>query len=122
MAINRRKPKVWESRVPVVLDAALRECVVRVTAKKPGTWGFALASIRAARGWSLTGQAMALGVSESALVFLSVCRLPRLGRRDEDVATVAGRMGVPVDVLKYILNATTAGTAVTRTTVIEGAA
>ena len=104
MKTNRRRV-VWPSRVPAVADAALRESVLRVTARDPLTFGFVLAKVRESRHWSLATQATALGVSsESALVFLSVCRLPRPGRFEEDLVTVAGRMGVRVAVLRFVLD------------------
>jgi hypothetical protein len=105
MKPNHRRV-VCHSRVPVA-DAALRESVLRVTARDTRTWGFVLAKVRAARKWSLTTLAMALGVpSDSALVFLSVCRLPRAGRFEEDLVAVAERMGVPAAVLRFVLDLT----------------
>ena len=107
MASNRPKLKVWEGRVSVAADAALRDSVLRVTSKRPEMWGYMLAGLRAARGWSLAAQAMALGVPESAVVFLSVCRLPRPGRCDEDLETVADRMGISPAVLRFVLDLAT---------------
>jgi len=69
MKNSRPKLNGWQARVPTA-DAALRESVVRVTANRPGTWGFVLAEVRACRKWSLATQVMALSVSESELVFL----------------------------------------------------
>ncbi|MCE9561526.1 MAG: hypothetical protein K8U57_05680 [Planctomycetes bacterium] len=106
MKTNRRR-SVWQSRVPAVADVALRESVLRVTARDPRTFGFVLAKVRAARRWSLAVEAVALGVSESALVFLSVCRLPRADRCEEDLTAVADRMGVQAAVLRFVLDLAT---------------
>ena len=62
-----------------------------------------VARLWAARRHSLAEQAVALGASESALTFLSVCRLPRAGHHIEDLATVAAIIGVPVEVLRGLL-------------------
>ncbi|MBA4192092.1 MAG: hypothetical protein C0467_29285 [Planctomycetaceae bacterium] len=121
MRNSHPKPNGWVNCVPTA-DASLRESVVRVTANRPGTWGFALAEVRACRKWSLATQAMALGVSESALVFLSVCRLPRPGCREEDVVVVANRMGIQVATLWFILDLAAEATCTNRRVVAEGAA
>ena len=84
-------------------DPALRDSVARVTATDPRTFGFVLARLRAARRQTLAEQAVALGTTESAVTFLSVCRLPRPGRRDEDIAAVAAIVGIAVEVLRGLL-------------------
>ncbi|MBA4190579.1 MAG: hypothetical protein C0467_21540 [Planctomycetaceae bacterium] len=121
MRSSHPKSNGWASRVPTV-DAALRESVIRVTANRPGTWGFVLAKVRASRGWSLAHQAVALGVSESTLVFLSVCRSPRPSRREEDLLGVAERMGIQAAALWFILDLATESSAMNHGTANEGAA
>jgi len=121
MKTDRRRV-LFECRVPTA-DAVLRESVLRVTARDPRSWGFLLAKVRAARQWSLATLAMALGVpSDSALVFLSVCRLPRPGRFEEDLATVAERMGIQPAVLWFILDLATEASAGNHGMLTEGAA
>lgn len=119
MKPNRRRVE-WHSRVPMV-DAALCESVVRVTSRRPGTWGYLLAEIRASRGWSQVVLAMATGVNVSALVFLSVCRSPRQGNLEEDVVAVAGRMGIPPAVLWFLLDLAAEAKAGNSRTANEGA-
>lgn len=120
MGNSRRKLKGWENRVSA--DVALRESVVRVMSKRPESWGFLLSEVRTMRGWSLAAQAVALGVSESALVFLSVCRSPRQGRFEEDLVAVACRMGIPAAALWFMLDLATEAKAANRRTTTEGAA
>ncbi len=120
MKTDRRRLK-WHNSVPKA-DVVLRESVMRATARDPRSWGFLLSRVRAARGWSLADQAMALGVTESALVFLSVCRLPRAGRCEEDVAAVADRMGVHAAALWFVLDLAAEAEAGNGCTVAGGAA
>jgi hypothetical protein len=101
MTSNRRRV-MWPTTVPHA-DATLREIVARVTAKDRRAWGFVLAGLRAVTGQSLEEQAAALGVSESALTFVAVCRLPRVGHRDEDLAAVSALVGIEVEVLRQLL-------------------
>jgi hypothetical protein len=92
----------WPAGVPHA-DAALQETVARATAKNSRVWGFVLARLRAVAGQSLVEQAAALGVSESSLTFLAVCRLPRPGHRDEDIAAVVTLVGIRTQVLHVLL-------------------
>jgi hypothetical protein len=86
-----------------VADALLRACIFRVTSKDARTWGHVFARLRAARGQSPAAQAAALGVSESALAFACLCRLPGAGRRSDDLAAVAALVGIDVEVLDRLL-------------------
>jgi hypothetical protein len=86
-----------------VADDALRDSVLRATAKAPGTFGFILARLREERRLTLGEQASALGLGESALVFLSVFRLPRPAHREADLAAAATAIGIEVGVLRRLL-------------------
>ena len=101
MKSNRRRA-VWNRRLPVA-DDALRDSVLRATAKAPGTFGFILARLREDRRLTLDEQAAALGVSDSALIFLSVFKVPRAARREADLAAVATAVGIEVAVLRRLL-------------------
>lgn len=101
MARDRSGPARKRS-VPVA-DPILAECVFRVTARSPRSWGSVLARARDARGQSPAEQASDLAVSESALVFLSLCRLPDPGRRGADLAAVAALIGISTTVLERFL-------------------
>lgn len=92
----------WDRRPPVA-DAALRESVLRVTARDHRTYGFALARLRAARRFTLAEQAAALGLSEPALVFLSLFRLPRPARREQDLAATSASLCIDIEVLRGLL-------------------
>lgn len=102
MRRERRHRATWPAGVPHA-DAALRESAARASAKNSRVWGFVLARLRAVAGQSLAEQAAALGVSESSLTFLAVCRLPRIGHRDEDIATVVALVGIRPEVLRALL-------------------
>jgi len=102
MKTNRRWV-VWPSRVPVV-DTTFRESVLRATARDPRTWGFFLARLRAARGWSVSTQNTASGLSLDALICLSIWRLPRAELRAEDIARVAKCLGLREQVLHDLLS------------------
>lgn len=95
-----RRP--WATAAPHA-DPALRDSAARVTATDPRTFGFVLARLRAARRQTLAEQASSLGASEDALTFLAVCRLPRPGHRDADLAAVSDLVGVEVGVLRRLL-------------------
>ena len=101
MTSNRRRVP-WPATVPNA-DAALRASAARATATDQRVWGHLLARQRAARRQTLAEQAVALGTTASAVTFLSVCRLPRPGRRDEDTAAVAAIIGIAVEVLRDLL-------------------
>jgi hypothetical protein len=120
MKANHRRA-VWQSRVPVV-DATLCECILRVTSRDPRSWGYLLAKVREARRWSLATQATALGIPESSLVFLSVCRLPRADRGEDDLVLVADRMGVPAAALRFVLDLATDSSAAGNTNKVTGGA
>ncbi|MBA4188921.1 MAG: hypothetical protein C0467_13065 [Planctomycetaceae bacterium] len=97
------------ARVVPSADPVLRESVARVTARKPQTWGFVLARLRVALGQTFAEQANAIGCSESALTYLSICRMPRAGRhRDLDLMATADFIAVSVVVLLDLLTANTA--------------
>lgn len=94
----------WGRRPPTA-DDTLRESVLRVTARNPKSWGFVLARMRAARRLTLVEQSAELGASESAVVFLSLCHLPRPSSRDEDLATASALVGISVEALLGVLAA-----------------
>lgn len=93
---------VWVSRIPEA-DAVLRESVLRVTAQDNRTWGFVLARLRTIHGQSPAEQAALLGITVSALTFMSICRLPRDAHREEDLSATAALVAVPVQVLRQLL-------------------
>ncbi len=99
----------WD-RQPPVADAALRDSVLRVTARDSRTYGFALARLRATRRFTLAEQAAALGLSEPALVFLSLFRLPRPTHREQDLAATSTAIGIGIEVLRGLLVGATAPT------------
>lgn len=99
---TERKPGTWGRRLPAV-DPVLRDSVIRVTARDRRTFGFVLTRSREERRLTLTEQAAALGVGDSALVFLCVFRVPSDDRREADLAVVASAVGVGVDVLRGLL-------------------
>jgi hypothetical protein len=87
-------------------DSVLRESVARVTARRPETWGFVLARLRDVFGHTPAEQASAMGCSVDALIFLSLCRLPRAGRHhDRDLLATVDLVAVPVFVLMDVLAA-----------------
>src|SRR5215213_1740984 len=92
----------WSHRLPLV-DEALRDSVLRATSKDSRTFGFVLARLREERRLTLGEQAAALGASDSALVFLSVFRLPRAAHRESDLAAAATALGIEVGVLRRLL-------------------
>jgi hypothetical protein len=98
----RRHKATWLTEVPHA-DAMLRESAARVTARDRRLWGYLLARLRAAAGQSLAEQAAVLDVSESVLTFLAICRLPRPGHRDEDIAAIATLVGINTQVLRGLL-------------------
>jgi hypothetical protein len=103
MRSNRRRA-MWSATAPVA-DSVLRESAFRVSARHPRMWGSVLARLRAAGGLSPMEQADALGITASALAFLSVWRLPRPGRIDEDLVEASVAAGVGVEVLRELLRA-----------------
>jgi hypothetical protein len=74
------------------MDAALRASAFRVSARDPVFWGWWLARLRDARNLTPEQQAEGLGLTPVALAYLSLCKVPRPSRRDEDLAAVAGRL------------------------------
>jgi hypothetical protein len=84
-------------------DDALRDSVLRTTSKDSRTFGFILARLREQRRLTLGEQAIALGVSESAMVFLSVFRLPCAAHREADLAETAAALGIEVGVVRGLL-------------------
>jgi hypothetical protein len=102
MRRERRHRATWPRGVPHA-DVALQETAARATAKNSRVWGFVLARLRAVAGQSLAEQVASLGTSESSLTFLAVCRLPRPGHRDEDIAAVAALVGIQAQVLRALL-------------------
>jgi hypothetical protein len=88
---------------PPHLNDHLRDQLHRLAAREPSLFGFALARLRVARGLTVQDQAAALGIEEDGLATLAVCRRPRPERRQEDLAAVARRVGVGVEVLEAVL-------------------
>lgn len=99
---SNRKRVGWGHRLPAA-DDALRNSVLRATAKDHRTFGFILARLREEQRLTLAEQAAALGVSDSALVFLSVFRLPRPAHREVELAAIATAIGIGVGVLLGLL-------------------
>ncbi len=62
-----------------------------------------LARSRDTRGQTLSQQALVLGLTESALIYLGACEAPRPEQRDEDVAVVANRVGLAPAILGRLL-------------------
>ncbi len=82
---RRRSHKAEKPAVPE-MDARLLESMLRLGARAPLLIGWWLARLREARGQTVGQQAQALGLTESALACLGVCRPPRPDQREEDAA------------------------------------
>lgn len=100
--LSNRKRWAWD-RQPPVADAALRDSVLRATAKDRRTFGYVLARLREERRLTPGEQAAALGVNVSALVFLSVFRLPRAAHRETDLVAASTAIGIGAETLRGLL-------------------
>lgn len=96
---RRRHPE----RRPAPADDALVKSMLRVGAARPGCIGHALAALRAARGQTTEQQADGFGITLAGLAHLSLARAPRPGHRADDLAAVAGRIGIAAGVLTAAL-------------------
>jgi hypothetical protein len=102
--MNRKQRR--RSRKPSVpqMDAKLREGLHRLSQRDKMFCGFALACLRACRQQTVTEQAADLGISEGALAALAMCRTPRPDHHDEDLAAVAGKIGVGIELLRKTIH------------------
>ena len=118
--LSDRRRVAWPGTAPVA-DPALRESALRVSAGTAWMWGSVLARLRAAGGQSPAEQAAALGITESALAYFCLCRLPRPGRGHADLAVASALAGIEIEVLHELLR-TGVDPKASATTVVGGAA
>lgn len=117
---SNRLRRAWSVAVPVA-DPALQESALRVSARTAWMWGAVLARLRAAGGQSPAEQAAALGITESALAYFCLCRLPRPDRGHADLAVASALAGIGIEVLQELLR-TGVDPKARATTVVGGAA
>jgi hypothetical protein len=89
-------------RLPETPGASLYRLSARFAAD-PGFFAYHLARDRDASGQSPDEQAAAIGLSLERLGQLGLCRTPRSGEYDADLAQVAAHAGVAVPALERIL-------------------
>ena len=85
------------------LDPTVQAGLMRLGARDPMFWGWYLARLRGAHGLTAEQQADLLGLTPSALAYLSMCCVPRPETHAADLRRVADTVGVSVDALAAVL-------------------
>lgn len=80
------------------------EGLVRRMEGDPAFWAWALLRHRQQAGLTEAGQADRLHTSAEGLTTLAMCKTPRPGHRQEDIAAVAKHAGADPDALAAILD------------------